>query len=94
MSKLSHIEDIEKRQGAGQAQAKDIAMQNSRRVPVDNSCEKASSDKELTSKEEIEFHGLDANQPLSMGHKTLIIFAAIVVFVAILYIVNSWIHFI
>ena len=48
----------------------------------------------MAAEQEEEFHGLDSMQPMGGGHKALIVIALVVVAVAILYIVNSWIHFI
>lgn len=52
----------------------------------------AAPEEDMTAAEEEAFHGLDEKQPMGVGHKTLIVLACIVVVVAILYIVNSWIH--
>lgn len=105
MSKLSHIEDVEKRAqedavtayepaaASEQASVREPQAQpqphSSHEVPAQRPI-----DQEMTASEEEAFHGLDAKQPMSAGHKALTIIAAIVVVVTILYIVNSWIHFI
>ncbi len=48
----------------------------------------------MTAQEEEDFHGLDSGDSMGVGQGVLVA-AAIVVFVAaILYILNSWIHFI
>lgn len=49
-------------------------------------------EEDMTAAEEEAFHGLDEKQSMSAGHKALIVLACIVVVVAMLYIVNSWIH--
>ena len=90
MGKLSHIDDVEQRaqrQAAGQ-QATTGQSVDARRQPG------ASFEEDMTASEEEAFHGLDSSQPMGVGHKVLIILAVIVVAVAVLYIVNSWIHFI
>lgn len=91
MGKLSHIDDVES-PNAAQGQATASGAQ-----PADADAQPAPEPLDpdgLTSEQEEEFHGLEDSQPLGAGHKTLIILAVIVVIVAILYIVNSWIHFI
>lgn len=85
MGKLSHIEDIEQRDQAAQAQAAEAVREHAASA--------VSAGEDMTAEEEEEFHGLDAKQPMSVGHKVLIVLAVVVVLVAMLYIVNSWIHF-
>ena len=65
-------------------------------VPFDepDRAEAPSAQEDMTAEQEEEFHGLDTMQPMGGGHKALIVIALVVVAVAILYIVNSWIHFI
>lgn len=48
----------------------------------------------MTAQQEADFHGIDTNKPMSVGHRFLIILAVLVTVAAILYIVNSWVHFI
>lgn len=60
----------------------------------DRALEAPSAQEDMTAEQEEEFHGLDSMQPMGGGHKALIVIALVVVAVAILYIVNSWIHFI
>ena len=48
----------------------------------------------MSAEQEEEFHGLDTTPPMGAGHKALIVVAVVVVIVAILYIVNSWVHFV
>ena len=90
MSKLSHIEDVEKRaqEEAVTAREPQAQEQSQHETPAQQ------DDQEMTASEEEAFHGIDANQPMSAGHKALTIIAAVVVVLTILYIVNSWIHFI
>ena len=92
MSKLSHIEDVERR--AQQEQEREAQV--SRPIPSDepDRAEAPSAQEDMTAEQEEEFHGLDTMQPMGGGHKALIVIALVVVAVAILYIVNSWIHFI
>ncbi|MGI6032260.1 MAG: hypothetical protein ACOX69_02435 [Coriobacteriales bacterium] len=49
---------------------------------------------ERTADEEAEFHGLTSEDHMSAGHVILIILAAIIVVAAILYVVNTYVHFI
>lgn len=48
----------------------------------------------MTAQQEADFHGVDASKPMGIGHKFLIILAVLVTIAALLYIVNSWVHFI
>ncbi len=48
----------------------------------------------MTAQQEADFHGVDADKPMGAGHRFLIILAVLVTIAAILYIVNSWVHFI
>lgn len=106
MSKLSHIEDVEQRNAEAQAEEQEV-MQAQNAVQTQQTQQSQSAvqetkpakhsefpplDEDLTAEEEEEFHGLDAKQPMSTGHKMLIILAVVIVIIAILYIVNSWIH--
>lgn len=99
MSKLSHIEDVEQRnepraeeQAVPRAQAPvkgaDTGAQASAPTPEELYAEG------LPAEADEEFHGLESEQPMGALHKALIAVAVVVVAVAILYIVNSWIHFI
>lgn len=91
MSKLSHIDEIEQRKAAG---ADTRIVQDTQ--PVSAQAETGASQAaqaELPAEQDEEFHGIDSEQPMGALHKTLIVLACIVVVVAILYIVNSWTHF-
>lgn len=98
MSKLSHIEDVERR--AQQEQEREARVPE--HEPASDAATRAEQDapdvppmqEDMTAEQEEEFHGLDSTQPMGAGHKALIAIALVVVAVAILYIVNSWIHFI
>lgn len=90
MAKLTHIEDLERQAEARRAQAE--AQQTAYEEQVER-IEEIPLDEDLTSREEEEFHGLDSSQPMGAGHKALIILALAVVAIAILYIVNSYVHF-
>ena len=96
MSKLSHIEDVERRAQQEQEREAQVSVPESasRPIPSDepDRAEVPSAQEDMTAEEE--FHGLDTMQPMGGGHKALIVIALVVVAVAILYIVNSWIHFI
>lgn len=99
MAKLSHIDDIEQRNQAEQAQAAAVAREQAPSAAQGSEAMQPEAhippiDEDMTAEEEEEFHGLDSNQPMSTGHKALIVLAVVVVLVAMLYIVNSWIHFI
>lgn len=108
MSKLSHIEDIERRDGeretveaapeaAPVASASEGLTAEAASSSVDSGLadaqSKAGSSYELPAEEDEEFHGLDSTQPMGALHKTLVVIAVVVVAIAILYIVNSWAHF-
>lgn len=88
MSKLSHIEDIERR--AQQTVTQTVAPEPEAAVPE----QPVSEQGDMSAEQEEEFHGLDTTPPMGTGHKTLIVVAVVVVIVAILYIVNSWVHFV
>lgn len=92
MGKLSSIEDVEQRkaqEAAAQQAVRDAAYEEQvERI------EEIPRDENLSSEEEAEFHGLDSNQPMGTGHKALVILAVVVVIIAILYIVNSYVHFV
>ena len=98
MSKLSHIEDVERR--AQQEQARDAQVARPDHAPQGTPEPKAAqydcvSEKgDMSAEQEEKFHGLDSTQPMGTGHRALIAIAVVVVIVAILYIVNSWIHFV
>lgn len=67
--------------------------------PQDDAREAASSKTagvqgKTTAQQEAEFHGIDTSKPMGVGHRFLIILAVLVTIAAILYIVNSWVHFI
>lgn len=87
MSKLSHIEDVERR--AQQAQ-QTVAPEPEAASPE----QPVSEQGDMSAEQEEEFHGLDTTPPMGAGHKALIVVAVVVVIVAILYIVNSWVHFV
>lgn len=96
MSKLSHIEDVEQRAEA-QHETPDAPAEKPVHPHGDQDPQPFSitaSAAELPAEEDEEFHGLDSTQPMGALHKALIAIAAVVVVVAILYIVNSWIHFV
>lgn len=98
MSKLSHIEDVERR--AQQEQVRDAQESQpdfaDHGAPEPQAAQRdfTSEQGDMSAEQEEEFHGLDSTQPMGAGHKALIVIAVVVVIVAILYIVNSWIHFI
>lgn len=98
MSKLSSIEDIEQRNREEQeqaARAQDEQQAKTSAVePTASRQPTSSSNIDMTAEEEEEFHGLDSKQPMGAGHKALIVLAVAVVIIAILYIVNSWTHFV
>lgn len=98
MSKLSHIEDVERRTQQERADEAKVASSESapRDIPRSRATQPdiASPQGDMSAEQEEQFHGLDTMQPMGAGHKALIVIAVIVVAVAILYIVNSWIHFI
>lgn len=48
----------------------------------------------LTAQEEEDFHGLGSGDSMGVGQGVLIVVAIVVFVAAILYILNSWIHFI
>ena len=86
MSKLSHIEDVERRA----QQAQQTVTQPETAAPE----QPVSEQGDMSAEQEEEFHGLDTTPPMGAGHKALIVVAVVVVIVAILYIVNSWVHFV
>lgn len=91
MSKLSHIEDVERRaQQARQTVKQTVAPEPEAAVPEQSVSEQG----DMSAEQEEEFHGLDTTPPMGAGHKALIVIAAVVVVIAILYIVNSWVHFV
>lgn len=91
MSKLSHIEDVERRaQQAQQAAAQAVTQE----PEVASHEQPVSEQGDMSAEQEEEFHGLDTTPPMGAGHKALIVVAVVVVIVAILYIVNSWVHFV
>lgn len=91
MSKLSHIEDVERRaQQAQQTVTQTVALEPEAAVPEQSVSEQG----DMSAEQEEEFHGLDTTPPMGAGHKALIVIAAVVVVIAILYIVNSWVHFV
>ena len=92
MAKLSHIEDVERRREQEAAQEVSVSQRDAN---VDDAPETQQSARAQTASEHDEqFHGIDAGAPMSGGHKFLVILAVLVTLVAILYIVNSWLHFI
>ena len=48
----------------------------------------------LTAAEEEDFHGLSSTEGMGVGQKVLIALAVVVCVAAVLYVVNSWVHFI
>ena len=91
MSKLSHIEDVERRaQQAQQTVTQTVTPEPEAAVPEQSVSEQG----DMSAEQEEEFHGLDTTPPMGAGHKALIVAAVVVVIVAILYIVNSWVHFV
>lgn len=88
MSKLSHIEDVERR--AQQTVTQTVAPEPEAAVPE----QPVSEQGDMSAEQEEEFHGLDTTPPMGTGHKALIVVAVVVVIVAILYIINSWVHFV
>lgn len=108
MGRLTHIEDIEKRNDSQEPlpekpPSKANAFHGTEKAQgtafpegTDDAREPSSSDKDhmTEAQREEEFHGLDSSQPMGIGHKVLIVLASAVVIIAILYIVNSWIHFV
>lgn len=99
MGSLSHIADVEgkadaeqqERSGASAAQA---AADDASASSADAHAEDPLANADMTAEQEEEFHGLGSEQPMGAGHKILIIVALVVLAAAILYIVNSWIHFV
>ena len=96
LAKLSHIEDIEQRR---EQQTARVPEQPPKPEPApvteaeaaprqDNSSAKTQSQLEE------DFHGIDVGTPMGVGQKFLIILAVLVTLAALLYIVNSWLHFI
>lgn len=93
MSKLSHIDEIEQRNLAAEEARTSAPEAESSSVVTDEPAP-STPEHELPAEEDEEFHGLDSTKPMGAMHKTLIVLAVAVVVVAILYVVNSWIHFI
>lgn len=93
MGKLSHIEDIEQREAEPQSQeaAQKAAPHEAQEQARDSQPMHGS---EQQAEEDVEFHGLDSAQPMGALHKVLFAAAVVVVIIAILYVVNSWIPFI
>lgn len=57
----------------------------------------ADAEKEATERnaeEEMEFHGLSSDDSMGGMQKALIIIAAVIFIAAILYVVNTWVHFV
>ena len=98
MSKLSHIEDVERRnQQAQEHEARPAAsdsVSDDATAPDPSPSASVSEQGDMSAEQEEEFHGLDTTPPMGAGHKALIVIAVVVVIVAILYIVNSWVHFV
>jgi hypothetical protein len=84
MGQLSHIEDIEQREEQARARERQAQAQ----------IEHESSSLGMTAREEEDFHGLNKRESMSNGHKFLIVLALLITAAAILYIVNSWVHFV
>ena len=87
MSKLSHIEDVERRAQQEQEREAQVSVPESasRPIPSDepDRAEVPSAQEDMTAEQEEEFHGLDTMQPMGGGHKALIVIALVVVAVAI-----------
>lgn len=49
---------------------------------------------DMSARDEMEFHGLSSVESMGIGQKFLIVLAIIVVIAAILYVLNSWFHFV
>lgn len=60
----------------------------------DASEKKPATQGNMTAQQEADFHGIETGKPMGVGHRFLIILAVLVTIAAILYIVNSWVHFI
>lgn len=84
MGQLSHIEDIERREQQARAQEQQAAKAQKAEPAIHA----------MTAEEEEDFHGLNAHESMSNGHKFLIVLAVVITIAAILYIVNSWVHFV
>lgn len=72
---------------AGLDEAKHDAQQETPSKPADGQAQ-------MTAQQEADFHGIDTSKPMGIGHRFLVILAVLVTIAAILYIVNSWVHFI
>lgn len=49
---------------------------------------------DMSAEDEEDFHGLSSVESMGIGQKFLIVLAVIVVIAAILYVLNSWLHFV
>lgn len=93
MAKLSHIEDVERR-NEKQATVDDAAQDDQVVQSAEVAVHSEAPASELPAEADEEFHGLDSMQPMGPLHKVLIALATVVVVIAIVYIVNCWVHFI
>ena len=71
MSKLSHIEDVERRAQQEQEREAQVSVPESasRPIPSDepDRAEAPSAQEDMTAEQEEEFHGLDTMQPMGAG---------------------------
>lgn len=130
MAKLTHIEDVERRNAEAEEEREMLeaqeALQHAQQEPqvtagmrveakpaqgpetppqtADDAIEfdpeldvTAKAEKEAenrTAEEEADFHGLSSEDSMSGMQKALIILALVIFVAAILYVVNSWVHFV
>ncbi len=96
MAKLSHIEDVEQRreQEEAHATAHSAEVEPASVEPADAKAEPVASVAKTSAEMEADFHGIDADEKMGFGQRILIISAVLVTLAAVLYIVNSWLHFI
>lgn len=93
MARLSHIEDVEQR-NEKQAASDNAAQVEQPTQAAEATVRSETQASELPAEADEEFHGLDSTQPMGTLHKVLIALATVVVAIAIVYIVNCWVHFI
>lgn len=127
MAKLTHIEDVERRNAEAEDEREMLeaqeALQRAEAQRAKAAAEKSQAEQaeeaietlqdvaegepildvtseakeeaeERTAEEELEFHGLSSDDSMGAMQKVLIALAAIVFIAAILYVVNSWVHFV
>lgn len=96
MAKLSHIEDVEKRreQEAAQVAARAAEAEIASEKQTVSEPQPTAQPSRTASEMEADFHGIDADEKMGSGQRFLIILAVLVTLAAVLYIVNSWLHFI